>query len=93
MQETLPIIFAVVIIIITIILSVVGIQMIIVLAELRRTLKKVNTTLDEAENKFNQVLAPIQSLGGMASGLQTGFKVFETFVAWITKNKDKDQKK
>lgn len=93
MQETLPIIFAVVVVIITIILSVVGIQMIMVLAEVKRTLKKANQTLDEAEAKFKQIVAPLQSLGGMASGLQTGFKVFETFVGWLTKNKEKGSKK
>ncbi len=88
MQEILPVVFAVVVVIITIVLSVVGIQMIMVLAEVKRTLKKVNDTLDDAEEKFNQVLVPLQSIGGMASGLQTGFKVFETFVGWITRNKE-----
>lgn len=88
MENILPVIFSVVLVIITIILSVVGVQMIMILSELRHTLKKVNATLDHAETKFNALLAPLQNLGGMAAGLQTGFKVFESFASWLNRKKD-----
>jgi len=87
-MEVLPIVFSVVLVILAIVLSVVGFQIIMVLIEVKRTLKKVNDTLDMAENKFNAVVQPLQNLGGMASGLNTGFKVFESFVGWLNRNKE-----
>ncbi|MGD9129442.1 MAG: hypothetical protein PVJ09_03080 [Candidatus Woesebacteria bacterium] len=91
MSEILPIVFAVVLVIITIILSIVGIQIILVLIEVKRTLKKVNDTATGIENKFNQIIAPLQNLGGMASGLKTGFSLFESFVQWLNRNKSKKE--
>jgi uncharacterized protein YoxC len=89
-MDILPIVFSVIIIILTIVLSVVGIQLVLVLLEVRKTLKKLNGVLDTAEQKINAVVSPLQNLGGIASGLQTGFKVFESFVGWLHRSKDKD---
>jgi len=87
-MDILPIVFSVIVIILTIVLSVVGVQLVLVLLEVRKTLKKLNGVLDTAEQKINAVVSPLQNLGGMASGLQTGFKVFESFVGWLHRNKD-----
>lgn len=87
-MEVLPIVFSVVLVVLAIVLSVVGIQIILVLIEVKRTLKKVNDTLDIAEQKMNAVVQPLQNLGGMAAGLNTGFKVFESFVGWLNRNKE-----
>ncbi|MBD3279377.1 MAG: hypothetical protein GF390_01555 [Candidatus Pacebacteria bacterium] len=88
MPDILPIVFAVVLVILTVVLSVVGIQIILVLMEIKRTLKKFNNTLDMAETKINQVIAPLQSLGGMATGVKSGIKVFEAFVSWLQRDKE-----
>lgn len=87
MTEILPIIFAVTITVLTVVLAIVGIQLILVLVEFKRTLRKINFTLEQAESKLNHVIRPLQNLGGIASGLQTGVKVFEGFVGWLDKNK------
>lgn len=87
-MEILPIIFSVVLVVLAIVLSVVGVQIILVLIEVKRTLKKFNDTLDSAEAKLNAVVQPLQNLGGMAAGLNTGFKVFESFVGWLNRNKE-----
>jgi uncharacterized protein YoxC len=89
MTEIVPVVFSVVLVILTVVLSVVGIQLVMVLAELRRTLQRVNNTIDIAESKLNSVVQPFQNLGGMASGLTTGFKVFESFVGWLNRNNEK----
>jgi uncharacterized protein YoxC len=93
MESILPTVLTVVAIVLTIILSVVGIQIILVLAEVKKTLNKVNTTIDEAETKLNALIAPLQNLGGLASGLQTGVKVFESFTGWLDKRKNGTKKK
>lgn len=85
--QILPIIFAVVMVVLTIVLTVVGIQLVLVLMEFKRTLRTVNRTVQDAEAKINKVIDPLQNLGGIASGLKTGVKVFETFVSWLNKRK------
>ena len=91
-MEILPIVFSVIVIILTIILSVVGIQLVLVLLEVKKTLSKFNAVLDTAEHRINAIVAPLQNLGGMASGMQAGFKVFESFVSWLQRNKDTSDK-
>jgi hypothetical protein len=87
-MEILPIVFSVVVIVLAIILSVVGIQFIFILMEVKRTLAKLNQTIDLAEAKINAIVQPFQNFGGLSSGLSTGFKVFETFVSWLQRNKN-----
>lgn len=87
-MDYMPIVVSVVLVILTVVLSVVGVQLVIVLAEVRRTFAKLNAAIDTAEIKLNAIASPLQNLGGMASGLKTGIKVFETFVGWLSRNKD-----
>lgn len=87
-MEVLPVVLTSVLIVLAIILAVVGVQVVLVLREVQRTLKKVNNTIDAAEQRINFIVQPLQNLGGMASGLQTGFKVFEAFVGWLGRNKE-----
>lgn len=87
-MEYLPIILTVVLVLLVVILSIVGVQMVLVLIEFRRTLRRVNMTLDTIDMTVTAVTQPLHSLGGMASGLSTGFKVFETFVTWLNRNKE-----
>ncbi|HCR81529.1 MAG: hypothetical protein UY13_C0002G0015 [Candidatus Pacebacteria bacterium GW2011_GWB1_47_8] len=93
MEQLLPIVLVIVAVILTIILSVVGVQIILVLTEVKRTLQKINTTLDEAQAKINTIVAPLQNLGGLATGIQTGIKVFESFTGWLTSRKDGSKRK
>jgi hypothetical protein len=88
-MEWLPYVFAAVLVILTFVLSIVGVQLILVLRQLYVTLRKVNTTLDLAEQKFNAIIVPLQHLSGTAAGLRTGFKVLESFASWLQKNNQK----
>jgi len=89
-MELVPTVFAVALVALTIVLSVVGVQMVLVLLELKKTLKKVNDALETADAKIAAIAAPLQKISGVASGLGTGMKVFEAFVGWL--NKDKEAK-
>ncbi len=91
-MEILPIIFSVVLVVLAIVLAVVGVQMVLVLLEVRKTLQKFNQTLDSAEAKFTSVLQPLQRLGGMATGLSTGMKVFEAFVGWLHRHQEMEKR-
>jgi hypothetical protein len=87
-MDYLSIVFAVVLVVLSIVVSVVGVYVVMVLSEVRRTLRKVNTTLDAAESSLQLISQPFIKFGGLASGMSTGFKVFETFVSWLQKNKN-----
>lgn len=93
MENLLPTVLVIVAVVLTVILSIVGVQIIMVLTEVKRTLRKVNATLEEAELKINAIVSPLQNLGGLASGLQTGIKVFEAFTGWLTSRKDDSKRK
>lgn len=88
-MDILPIVFSVVVVILTIVLSVVGIQIIMVLIEVKRTLRKVNDTLDLVEEKVHAITSPFQNLGGALSGIKTGMQFFEAFTAWLNKGSKK----
>lgn len=90
-MELLPTVFAVVLIVITVVLAIVGYQLVMVLQELKKTLIKINTTIDTVETRFSSVVEPLQRLGGAAAGIRTGIKVFEMFVGWL--NRDKQNRK
>ncbi len=86
-MDYLPYILTTALVILTIVLSVVGIQLFRVLTEVQRTLQKVNSTLDTVDSTVASITQPLHNLGGMASGLSSGFKVFETFVGWLNRPK------
>lgn len=88
-MDYMPMVISVVLVILAVVLTVVGVQLVIVLAEVKKTFVKLNTTLDTAETKFQALVSPLQNLGGMASGLRTGMKVFETFVGWLGREKER----
>lgn len=89
MAEAVPIVLTIVLVIVAIVLAVVGVQVVLVLNEIRKTLTRVNDTLDTAEQRINAILTPLQNIGGMSQGLNTGFKVFEAFVGWLSRNNKK----
>jgi hypothetical protein len=89
-MDLVPLIFTIVLVILAIVLSVVGVQLILVLTEVRRTMKKVNSTLETVETKVVQFTSPFQSLGGAMAGFKAGLHVFDTFAKWF--NREKNEK-
>ncbi|MBP9819354.1 hypothetical protein KBC79_01310 [Candidatus Woesebacteria bacterium] len=87
-MDTLQIIFSVVLVCLAVVLSVVGIQLVLVLIEARRTIRRFNQTLDTVEAKLSSFAQPLMALGGAVSGLKTGMRIFELFVQWLHRTKD-----
>lgn len=88
-MESLSLIFTIVLLILSVVMIAVGVYTILVLLEARRTLRKLNHAIDSFESKWAGVLQPLQNLGGLASGLGSGIKVFETFVGWLQRETPK----
>ncbi len=90
MQEILPIILTVMLSILTIMMVIVGVLAVQVLLQVKRTLSHINSTIDLAEDKLVSLVSPLHSLGGMASSMKTGMRVFESFLGWVNRNKRED---
>jgi uncharacterized protein YoxC len=86
-MELVPTIFTVALVVLTIVLTIVGFQMVLVLLELKKTLRKVNEALETADKKIEAIVAPLQKMAGVATGLGTGIKVLEAFVGWLQRDK------
>lgn len=82
----MQILFSVVLVALAVVLTVVGIQLVLVLVEARRTLKRINETLETVEAKVSSFTQPLMALGGAVTGLRSGMKVFELFVQWLNRN-------
>jgi uncharacterized membrane protein len=94
MPESLVIIFAVVLLILTIVMSAVGIYLIITLIEVRGTLRRVNNLVDDTLETVYKVTASTGNLGGWMSGLAMGMQVFKAFMGKLddAKKLDSDSK-
>lgn len=77
-------IFCIVLVVLTIIIGVVGIYAVIVMAEFRKTLQKVNATIDMADEKIATISAPIENLANLVSYFQSGLKVFDAVTKWTS---------
>lgn len=64
-----------VIIVLTILLLVLGIQVFFILRELRKTIDKANKVLDDTGVITESVSKPISSFSSLAMGLKTGAKL------------------
>ncbi len=89
MQQYLSIFIAIILSILTILIVAVGVTIIQVLQKVKYTIDRVNVTIDMAENKINNLTAPLQSISGIATSLGSGLKVFESFVGWMNKSKER----
>lgn len=96
-MDPLAIVLTTVAAILSVVLLVVGVQAILVLQEVRRSLRNFNRMTEVIEESVTRTLAPFQQLGGMGSGLRTGLKLLDTFTTFIHSKQhdsqtDKDSK-
>ena len=80
-MDTTQLLLTVVLTLTTVLLVVVGIQLVFVLKELRRALQKINGIIDNFEKVGVSVEHSFSELTGFISGLKTIFKVIDLFHA------------
>jgi hypothetical protein len=90
-MDPLVIVLTVVAAILSLILIVVGVQTILVLQEVRRSLKRFNEVAEAIEGTITRTFTPLQNLGGMMQGLKAGMKMFESFAHFVKKQNDDAQ--
>lgn len=79
MTETAQILLVSVITTLTIILSLVGIQLVFVLKELKKSIEKANLILDDTQSLTSKVSHSTDSLSGMVSGIKAGLSLLGMF--------------
>jgi uncharacterized membrane protein YqiK len=64
-----------VVVVLTVLLVVLGVQVFFILRELRKTIAKANKVLEDTGNITESVSGPISSLSTLANGLKTGVSI------------------
>lgn len=86
-MDPLIIVLTIVITVFSVVLVVAGIQVILVLQEFKKTLRRVNILADTLEKTADRALSPLANLGGTIDGVKSGLKVAQAFMSWLNKEK------
>ena len=81
--DAIQILVAFVIVLLTIILFIIGLQVFKILKELRITFKKVNKMLDDAGRITESIAEPIEEASDFLMGLKKGVEFFETISSFF----------
>lgn len=87
MLDLSQILLVIVITTLTILLAFIGVQIIYILREVRRSIEKVNKMLDDAGMITESIAHPIAGLGGMIEGMKSGVKAIEVIGNFLTRKK------
>lgn len=79
MLDAFQILLSVVIIALTSVLTLVGIQVFLILKEVQKTIQKLNSTLDEAKKFVTDVSQPLEGAVGFLGGLKTVLRLLSLF--------------
>jgi uncharacterized BrkB/YihY/UPF0761 family membrane protein len=79
MKDTAQIIIVSVITVLTLILSIVGVQIILILQEIKKSLGKVNTIIEDTQSVTSKIARSTSSVTGMLVGLKTALSLFGSF--------------
>lgn len=85
-MDPLVVVLTVVAAILSVVLIVVGVQTILVLQEVKRSLQRFNSMTDVIEKTVHKAFAPLQNVGGMMTGFKTGFRLLETFTTFLKRS-------
>lgn len=95
MVDPVQIILLVVIAVLTTLLIVLGIQVFFILQELRKTIKKTNKILDNANAITENIEGPLEAISSLVLGLKAGsfLSVAKFIKNFLSKDKDDDERR
>lgn len=76
--------------VLTIVLALVGVQIIRILNEVKKTVEKTNKILDDMGKLSESIARPASSLNSAVLGLKTGFKILSLFLERKRKKKENE---
>ena len=89
MVDTAQMVLLIVVVVLTGLLVVLGIQVFFILRELRQTVSKANRVLDDTAQITESVSAPLNSLSSIIEGVKTGAAIAQIFKKHTGKFKGK----
>ena len=75
--------------VLTVLLVIVGVQIILILKEARLSLQHINRSLSTADRMLAMVSQSAANLDTTFTGMKTGMKLVEAFVAWVKEHAPK----
>jgi uncharacterized protein YoxC len=75
MMDTAQVLLLVVLIFLSVLLVVLGIQVFFILQDLRKTVKKANKVLDDTSMITESISGPVATLSAVISGVKTGSSI------------------
>ena len=80
----------VIISLLTLVLLIVGIQVMLILRNINHTLTRANQTLDSAEAMIHNLKNPLTDLKALGDGVKTGLQISHHIIAWVKQKKSED---
>ena len=95
MIDPVQITLLIVIVILTILLVVLGVQIFLILREFRKTVKKTNKILDNAYAITSEIEGPVSALSSMVLGVKAGsiMTVLKVVKSFLGRDKELDDKR
>jgi len=78
--------------ILTVVATVIGVQIILLLKEIKISLSRFNRVLDSADAMVEKITQPISSIIGLSEGIRQSTKVIEVIMGFLNRNKDSQEK-
>ena len=76
----------IVLVVLTTVLTAIGIQVFILLKEVRGSVKRLNNVIDNTEEILSKISHPAASIGNLLTGLKEGANIIETIVGVFKKD-------
>lgn len=94
MVDPVQMILLVVILVLTILLVVLGVQVFFILKELRQTITKTNKVLDNADSITENIDAPLSALSSLALGVKASslITIVNLVRSFLGRSKDEERK-
>ena len=92
MTDSTQVLLIIVISILTVLLTIVGVQIFLILVEVRNILKKTTSMLDDAKKVTHAVVEPVEEASSFLTGLKSGFGIMKKIRKIFTEDKEKDKK-
>jgi len=82
-MDPFTIFLVVIITVLTTLLVVTGIQVILILRHVNKTLSKTNRTLDLVEGIVTKVADPLANMGSLTKGVKAGLEIADHITTWF----------
>ena len=79
------------VLVLTVVATIIGVQLILLLKELKTSLTRFNRVLDSAEIVIEKITQPITGIVGLAEGIRQSTKVIEIISNFLQKQRQKDK--